>query len=341
MKISEVSSTVHSLRVAAHSHVKGLGLRASDGEAEDVASGMVGQHAAREAAGLVVQLIREKKMAGRALLLAGPPGTGKTAVALAISQEIGTNVPFCAMVASEVYSNEVKKTEVLIENFRRAIGIRLREEKEVYEGEVTKMKVEAKDSKLQLEETKQQKSGDNCSSSCATEPVAASPPGLVVTLETLKGSKTLRLSEVIHDSFKAAKVSEGDVICLEVGSGRVQRLGRCDRHSAEVELDIETYVPIPSGAVHKKKDVVQEVSLHDLDVANVRSPSAGVSGGGGDGLDRLFSSLMRTKRTEITDKLRHEVNKLVNKYIEVGTAELVPGVLFIDEVIPTPPLSQT
>lgn len=33
-----------------------------------------------------------------------------------------------------------------------------------------------------------------------------------------------------------------------------------------------------------------------------------------------------------TDKLRAEINKVVNKYIEQGVAELVPGVLFIDEV---------
>lgn len=34
----------------------------------------------------------------------------------------------------------------------------------------------------------------------------------------------------------------------------------------------------------------------------------------------------------ITDKLRKEINKVVNKYIDQGIAELVPGVLFIDEV---------
>ena len=45
-------------------------------------------------------------------------------------------VPFCPMVGSEVYSSEVKKTEVLMENFRRAIGLRIKENKEVYEGEV-------------------------------------------------------------------------------------------------------------------------------------------------------------------------------------------------------------
>lgn len=30
------------------------------------------------------------------------------------------------MVGSEVYSTEIKKTEVLMENFRRAIGIRIK-----------------------------------------------------------------------------------------------------------------------------------------------------------------------------------------------------------------------
>ena len=78
-------------------------------------------------------------MAGRALLFAGPPGTGKTAIALAISQELGPKVPFCPMVGSEVYSSEVKKTEILMENFRRAIGIRIKETKEVWEGEVTEI----------------------------------------------------------------------------------------------------------------------------------------------------------------------------------------------------------
>ena len=33
-----------------------------------------------------------------------------------------------------------------------------------------------------------------------------------------------------------------------------------------------------------------------------------------------------------SDKLRMEINKVVNKYIDQGIAELVPGVLFIDEV---------
>lgn len=74
---------------------------------------MVGQIEAREAAGILVDMIKVKKMAGKALLMAGPPGTGKTALALAISQELGPKVPFCLMVGSEVYSSEVRKLKFL------------------------------------------------------------------------------------------------------------------------------------------------------------------------------------------------------------------------------------
>lgn len=113
-----------SKRVSAHSHIRGLGLN-EQGECSDApTAGLVGQKEAREAAGIVVELIRMKKLAGRAVLFAGPRGTGKTAIALAISQELGTKVPFCPMIASEVYSSEVKKTEILMENFRRASTLR-------------------------------------------------------------------------------------------------------------------------------------------------------------------------------------------------------------------------
>ena len=44
---------------------------------------------------------------------------------------INFQVPFCPMVGSEVYSAEIKKTEVLMENFRRAIALRIKETKEV------------------------------------------------------------------------------------------------------------------------------------------------------------------------------------------------------------------
>merc|ERR1711934_767892 len=258
-----------------------------------------------EACGVVVDLIKTKKMAGRALLFAGPPGTGKTAMALAIAQELGTKVPFCPMVGSEVYSSEVKKTEILMENCRRAIGLRIKETKEVYEGEVTELTPEEK-----------------------PDPAGGYGKKVVsvmIGLKTTKGHKSLKLAPQIYESLSKEKVSVGDVIYIEANSGAARRVGRSDQYATEFDLEAEEYVPIPKGDVHKKKEIVQDVTLHDLDMANAKPQ------GGHDFLS-LMSQINRPKKTEITEKLRLEINKVVNKYIDHGIAELVPGVLFIDEV---------
>uniref|UniRef100_A0A336MZQ0 RuvB-like helicase n=1 Tax=Culicoides sonorensis TaxID=179676 RepID=A0A336MZQ0_CULSO len=304
MKIEEVKSTVKTQRIAAHSHVKGLGLN-ENGEALNIAAGLVGQTAAREAAGIVVDLIKTKKMAGRALLLAGPPATGKTAIALAIAQELGNKVPFCPMVGSEVFSSEIKKTEVLMENFRRSIGLRIRETKEVYEGEVTE---------LTPIETENPMGG-----------YGKTVSNVVIGLKTAKGTKQLKLDPSIYESLQKEKVEVGDVIYIEANSGAVKRQGRSDTFATEFDLETEEYVPLPKGDVHKKKEVVQDVTLHDLDVANARPQ-------GGQDVLSMVGQIMKPKKTEITDKLRMEINKVVNRYIDQGIAELVPGVLFIDEV---------
>lgn len=60
MKIEEVQSTTKQARIAVHTHIKGLGLD-EQGLALSVASGLVGQEKAREASGLVVDLIKSKK----------------------------------------------------------------------------------------------------------------------------------------------------------------------------------------------------------------------------------------------------------------------------------------
>ena len=50
----------------------------------------------------------------------------------------------------------------------------------------------------------------------------------------------------------------------------LQRQGRSDTYATEFDLEAEEYVPLPKGDVHKKKDVIQDVTLHDLDIANAR-----------------------------------------------------------------------
>ena len=127
-------------RVGAHTHIKGLGLDQKGG-AVKIRDGMVGQEKAREAAGLVVKMIREGKLSGKTIILAGPPGTGKTAIAVAVSRDLGQNVPFIQMSGSEVYSSERKKTEVLIEAIRKCIGVEIHEMRKVYEGEITNINI--------------------------------------------------------------------------------------------------------------------------------------------------------------------------------------------------------
>lgn len=99
----------------------------------------------------------------------------------------------------------------------------------------------------------------------------------------------------------------------------------CFSYATEYDLEAEEYVPIPKGDVHKKKELIQDVTLHDLDIANARPQ-------GGQDIMSMMGQMMKPKKTEITEKLRTEINKVVNRYIDQGVAELVPGVLFVDEV---------
>lgn len=115
------------------------------------------------------------------------------------------------MSASEVYSSEVKKTEVLMENFRRAIGIRIRETKEVYEGEVTLLTPEE-----------------------AEDPLGGygkTISHVVIGLKTSKGTKQLRLDASLFDSIEKEKIQVGDVIYIEANSGVIKRVGRSDAYS--------------------------------------------------------------------------------------------------------------
>ncbi|KZT35510.1 DNA helicase [Sistotremastrum suecicum HHB10207 ss-3] len=298
------ASTGRSSRIATHSHIKGLGLNA-EGFAMADSAGFVGQESAREACGVVVDLIKSRKFSGRALLLAGAPGTGKTALALAVAHELGSKVPFCPMVGSEVYSVEVKKTEVLAEAFRRAIGLRIKETKEVYEGEVTELTPAEAENPL---------SG-----------YGKTVSHVIVGLKTVKGTKQLRLDPTIYEAILKEKIVVGDVVYVEANTGAVKRVGRSDAYASSYDLESETYVPLPKGEVHKKKELVQDVTLGDLDAANARPQ-------GGQDIMSVMGGLVKTGRTEITEKLRREVERVVKGYVDQGVAEVVPGVVFIDEV---------
>nr|CAB3458430.1 unnamed protein product [Digitaria exilis] len=99
-RLSESRDLTRIERIGAHSHIRGLGLDSSM-EARDSSEGML---PARRAAGLILQLIRQGNIAGRALLIAGQPGTGKTALAMGIVKSLGAETPFASVAASELFS---------------------------------------------------------------------------------------------------------------------------------------------------------------------------------------------------------------------------------------------
>ncbi len=59
--------------IAAHSHIRGLGVDPDTLEPRHSSQGLVGQEKARKAAAVILQMVKEGKIAGRAVLISGPP----------------------------------------------------------------------------------------------------------------------------------------------------------------------------------------------------------------------------------------------------------------------------
>jgi len=128
--------------IAAHSHIRGLGVDADSLQPRTSSQGLVGQEKARKAAAVILQMVKEGKIAGRAVLIAGPPSTGKTAIAMGMAQSLGSDVPFTMLASSEIFSMEMSKTEALTQAFRKSIGVRIKEESEIIEGEVVEIQID-------------------------------------------------------------------------------------------------------------------------------------------------------------------------------------------------------
>jgi hypothetical protein len=86
-------------------------------------------------------------------------------------------------------------------------------------------------------------------------------------IEIMKGNILDDFLFLVHVTFGNGYILLGFKIIL---SGAVKRVGRSDSYATEYDLEAEEYVPIPKGDVHKKKEIVQDVTLHDLDMANAR-----------------------------------------------------------------------
>merc|ERR1712072_17731 len=291
---TEIKDLTRIERIGAHSHIRGLGLDDAL-EARQVSQGMVGQCSARKAAGVILQMIRDGRIAGRAILIGGQPGTGKTAIAMGMAQALGADTPFTMMAGSEIFSLEMSKTEALTQAFRRSIGVRIKEEAEIIEGEVVEIQID--------------------------RPAVGSGAKVgKLTLRTTEMETIYDLGAKMIDALQEEKVSAGDVITIDKASGKISRLGRSFTRSRDYDaMGAQTrFVQCPEGELQKRKEVVHVVSLHEIDVINSRSQG--------------FLALFSGDTGEIKDEVREQIDTKVAEWREEGKATIVPGVLFIDEV---------
>jgi RuvB-like protein 2 len=257
--------------------------------------GLIGQFKARRAAGVILQMAKAGTMAGRAVLIAGQPGTGKTALALALAQELGSDTPFTTISGSEIFSLEMSKTEALRQAFRKSIGVRLKEEVEIIQGEVVEITID--------------------------RPVSGA--GVKVgklVLKTTDMETLYDLGQKMIDALIREKVSAGDVISIDKASGKVTRLGRSYGKMRDYEVTGPNvkFVQCPEGELQRRVEQVHVVSLHEVDVINSRSQG--------------FLALFTGDTGEISSEVRAQIDQKVSDWREEGKAEIITGVLFIDEV---------
>ncbi|KAL3943822.1 MAG: hypothetical protein SGBAC_002115 [Bacillariaceae sp.] len=292
-----VKDTTKLERIGAHSHISGLGISDSlDASSQSAKTcGLIGQVKARKAMGIVNKLIEQGKIGGRAILIAGPPSTGKTALAMGLAQQLGDDVPFCSLSATEVFSLDISKTEALTQAIRRSMGVRIDEEQEIMEGEVVEIQIDThggakggKTGRLTL---------------CTTD------------METIYDLGTKMIERLTQE-----RISAGDVIRIDKATGKVSKLGRSVSRSRDYDaMGSETkFVSCPEGELQKRSDITHTVSLHEIDVINSRQQG--------------FMALFAGDTGEIADTVREQIDAKVAEWRSEGRAKLVPGVLFIDEV---------
>ena len=128
------------------------------------------------------------------------------------------------------------------------------------------------------------------------------------------------LGQKMIEAISKEKIMAGDIITIDKASGKISKLGRSFARSSDYDnVGPQTrFVQCPEGELQKRKEVVHTVTLHEIDVINSRTQG--------------FMALFAGDIGEIKPEVREQIDQKVAEWREEGRAEIVPGVLFVDEV---------
>lgn len=141
-----------------------------------------------------------------------------------------------------------------------------------------------------------------------------------MTLKTTDMESIYDLGGKMIEGILAEKITAGDIITVDKVSGKVNRLGRSFAKASEYDaVSAQTrFAQCPEGEILKRKEVVHTVTLHDIDVINSRAQG--------------FMALFSGETGEIRPEIRDQIDLKIAQWQEENKADLIPGVLFIDEV---------
>jgi RuvB-like protein 2 len=189
----------------------------------------------------------------------------------------------------------MSKTEALTQALRRSIGVRIKEESEKIEGEVVEVRIDREHTGVAAQTGK-------------------------LTLKTTDMETVYDLGAKMIESLNKDNVTVGDVVSIDKAKGAISKVGRSFSRSRDYDaISSETrFVQCPEGELQKRKEVVHTVTLHEVDVINSRTQG--------------FLALFSGDTGEIKQEVRDQINTKVAEWREEGKADIIPGVLFIDEV---------
>lgn len=144
-----------------------------------------------------------------------------------MAQTLGPDVPFTMIAASEVFSLSLSKTEALTQAFRRSIGVRIKEETEIIEGEVVEIQIDRSltgvrvliefevlfDVDFKKQATKTGK----------------------LTIKTTDMETIYDLGNKMIDALSKEKILAGDVVAIDKTSGKISKLGRSFARSRDYD----------------------------------------------------------------------------------------------------------